>query len=117
MSTTVDPRHTVAWQRIRKRVISAARVRGDPCGICHKPIDYTLSGRSKWGATADHRFSIATHPGLALDPSLLRVVHRFCNLQRGGQLGRARQLARRSGGVNANPPATRRTKGMVSREW
>ena len=102
-----NPRHTTRWQQLRRQVVAAARARGDPCALCGRPIDYTLSGRARWGPTVDHTYSIATHPGLAFDPSLLRIAHRQCNLSRGGKLGRARQLAARNGGafVKGRTPA------------
>jgi hypothetical protein len=98
-----NPRHTPAWQRIRKQIVAAARARADPPAICGRPIDYTLSGRARWGPSVDHLYSIATHPGLAFDPSQLRIVHLTCNLRRGGKLGRARQLAARNGGARSGP--------------
>jgi hypothetical protein len=96
-----DIRHTPAWQKIRRRVVAAARARDDPCAKCGLPINYSASGRTPTGPSVDHAYPLVTHPGLALDESLLQVVHTTCNASAGGRLGRARQKAARNGGAAA----------------
>jgi hypothetical protein len=104
-----NPRHSAEWGRLRSRIVAAARARGDPCALCGRPIDYTLSGRARWGPTVDHEFSIVEHPDLAFEPSLLRIAHRQCNLSRGGRLGKARQVAARNAGRNGGISVNGRT--------
>jgi hypothetical protein len=100
VTDVTDPRHTPAWQRIRRRVVVAARARDLPCARCGGRIDYSASGRTPFGPHVDHAFALATYgDGIALDESLLRVMHGRCNTALGGKLGRARQLARRNGGI------------------
>jgi 5-methylcytosine-specific restriction endonuclease McrA len=94
--TVPNPRHTVQWQQLRKRVIARARYRADPCYRCGQPIDYTLSGRHMWGPTADHILSIAEHPELAYNEELIGVSHRTCNLRYGAALGGRRRAAKRA---------------------
>jgi hypothetical protein len=96
-----DPRHSPAWQRLRRRVVAAARARDDPCATCGRAIDYSASGRTAGGPSVDHAYPLITHPELALEESLLRIVHTRCNASLGGRLGRARQRAARNGGVAA----------------
>ena len=107
-----DPRHTPAWQRIRRRVVATARARDLPCAQCGGPIDYTASGRTRFGPSVDHSYALASYgTEVALDESLLRIMHMACNAGLGGKLGRARQRAARNGGVQ-RPHA-----GMTIREW
>jgi 5-methylcytosine-specific restriction endonuclease McrA len=104
--TIPNPRHTVQWQQIRKRIIAWARYRGDPCFRCGQPIDYRLSGRHPFGATVDHVLSIAEHPELAFVESLLKVSHRTCNLRYGASLGGKRLAAKRAA-LNGRTPRPR----------
>jgi 5-methylcytosine-specific restriction endonuclease McrA len=104
--TIPNPRHTVRWQQIRKRVIDRARYRGDPCHRCGQPINYTLSGRHMWGATVDHVYSIAEHPELTYTETLLAVSHRRCNLRNGASLGGKRLAAKRAA-LNGRTPTPR----------
>jgi 5-methylcytosine-specific restriction endonuclease McrA len=101
--TVPNPRHTVQWQQLRKRVIASAQYRGDSCYRCGQPIDYTLSGRHMWGPTVDHTYSIAEHPELAYVDSLLKVSHRRCNLRYGASLG-GRRLAAKRAALNGHTP-------------
>ena len=104
--TIPNPRHTVQWQQIRKRVIDRARYLADPCYRCGQPIDYTLSGRHTWGPTVDHTYSIAEHPELTFNESLLAVSHRQCNLRYGASLGGKRLAAKRAA-LNGRTPTQR----------
>lgn len=98
-SFVTDPRHTPAWQKIRKRVVAVARAADLPCARCGGQIDYSASGRTPVGPSVDHMYALVTHPELAFEESLLRVVHTHCNASLGGKLGRARERAARNGGV------------------
>jgi hypothetical protein len=105
MTKPTDPRHTVEWQRIRRRVVAAARAANLPCAKCGRPIDYSASGRTQYGPSVDHQFALAIYgAGVALEESLLRIMHTKCNASLGGKLGRARQLGRAKpqGAITAN---------------
>lgn len=52
------------------------------CYLCGKPVDKRLSGRHKWGPTADHVTPIA-RGGAPLDPANGRLAHKFCNMVKG----------------------------------
>jgi hypothetical protein len=94
-----DPRHTVEWQKIRKRVVAAARAAGAPCAQCGGQIDYSASGRTPVGPSVDHAYALAVYgAGVALDETALRIMHTHCNSSEGGKLGRARARAARNGG-------------------
>jgi hypothetical protein len=89
-----NPRHTVEWQRLRKRIVTAARLANLPCAHCGGPIAYDLGGRHPYGPHVDHVIALALAPDQAIDAGLVRVLHAHCNLSLGGKLGRARQLGR-----------------------
>jgi 5-methylcytosine-specific restriction endonuclease McrA len=89
-----NPRHTVAWQRIRRRVVAAARLADLPCAHCGGAIAYNLGGRHPYGPHVDHIVALALAPDQPIDAAMVRVLHAHCNLSLGGKLGRASQLDR-----------------------
>ena len=79
--------HSHAWAKLAKARRALAEQRQEPCYRCGLPIDYTLSGMHKWGPQVDHTLAATLHPGLAMDPRLLAVSHRWCNQRHGARLG------------------------------
>ena len=104
---STDPRHSVAWQKLRKRIVAAARAADLPCAECGKPIAYDIGGRHPLGPSVDHIEALALNPYQPIDSSFVRVLHTTCNARLGGRLGRARQLGR----------APRRRQAITARRW
>jgi hypothetical protein len=65
---STDPRHTVEWQRLRKRIVTAARIANLLCAHCGQPIRYDLGGRHPFGPSVDHTYALALNPELAFEP-------------------------------------------------
>src|SRR5262249_22329800 len=57
-----DPRHTPAWQRVRRRIVAAARAQSLPCARCGRPIDYTARERTPNGPSVDHAATLIRPP-------------------------------------------------------
>ena len=85
-------RQSRAWTELSARYREACRQIDAPCALCGQPIDYTLSGRNRYGFTSDHIETIAT--GGAVLPGFdgLRPAHQKCNAARGDGT-RARNIA------------------------
>jgi hypothetical protein len=85
----------VAWQRIRRRIVAAARAANLPYAKCGHPIDYTASGRTRFGPSVDHVYALAIYGGeIALDESLLRICTPTATRAWAARSGRARHLGR-----------------------
>ena len=91
MSATAHSR-SYAWQTLSKKRIALARQLDEPCGMCGQDIDYTLSGRHKWGATTDHPEAVGLGGNLIVPIETLRVVHHTCNSKDGRKVSAARRF-------------------------
>ena len=86
---------------MRKRI----KALGLPCGICGRPIDYTLTNYTdpRDGKVKRHPLSFEVDEivpiskgGSATDMSNLRPVHRICNQRRGnGTSAKAKRMAQK----------------------
>lgn len=88
MPSPTDPR-LKDYRRVPLRKLVAAR--GEPCGYCHLPIDYT----SLWDLDEILPRSLGGDP---FDPDNVRGAHPLCNKRAGGKLGRAIQLRKNRAG-------------------
>lgn len=79
MTTTHAGRSGRPW----KRLVAEVRQRGERCGICGQPIDYTLARTHPKSFTVDHIRSWSQNPALRTDPGNLRAAHRDCNASKG----------------------------------
>lgn len=63
------------WRKVSARV----KARHDDCGICHRPIDYTLPHSDPMSFEVDHIIPVAIRPDLKYEPTNLQASHRICN--------------------------------------
>ena len=57
---------------------------GCVCWLCKRPIDMSVSGRSKWGLTLDHVLPRSLGGSNAIEN--LRPAHHYCNSKRRNKL-------------------------------
>ena len=76
-----DGTHRPAFQRAKKKIYATQTV----CGICGKPVDFTLRYPHPMSACIDHIVPIAKggHPS---DPENLQLAHWTCNRQKSDKL-------------------------------
>ena len=69
--------HRTALDKNRRRIFATQTI----CGICGKPVDFSLKYPDPLSATVDHIIPIAKggHPS---DISNLQLAHRWCNRQK-----------------------------------
>ena len=65
-----------------KSLRAKVRMRGDPCAICGKPIDYTLPSGDPMSFELDHIVPVA-QGGAEYDISNCQAAHRICNQRKG----------------------------------
>lgn len=72
------------WRRHRQQLLdSPATI----CEWCGQPVDKTLSGRNRWGPSADHIDPL----GFGGQPlGEIRLMHNRCNTARGNHLRKLR---------------------------
>ena len=99
------PSSNPRYARYAERAAARKRIKalGLPCGICGKPIDYTLTTYTdpRDGKVKRHPLSFEVDEivpiskgGSATDMSNLRPVHRICNQRRGnGTSSKSKRLA------------------------
>ena len=92
-----DGTHRLAFERNKKRIYATQTV----CGICGKPVDFSLKYPHPLSACIDHIVPIAKggHPS---DMANLQLAHWCCNRQKSDRL-----LRLRSGGQGAPEVAPR----------
>ena len=76
-------------QLLRQRVLDEE----DICWLCRQPVDKTLSGKTSWGPSVDHR--VPRSKGGTNDRSNLSLAHTGCNSRKKDKLT-APQPRRRS---------------------
>ncbi len=76
------------WRRLQARVFRTEAV----CGLCHEPVDQTLSWPHPMSRSVDHIISIKVAPHLALERTNVQLAHLKCNAAKGSadELPRAR---------------------------
>ncbi len=79
------------WAALSRKRVAIGRANGEPCSMCGNPIDYTLDGRNKWGATSDHIIPIAYGGELIVQLEELNVAHHSCNSRAGVRIANARK--------------------------
>jgi hypothetical protein len=100
----MSTRNSWAWRKLRQQRLALARTNNEPCCRCGQPIDYALSGASKWGPTCDHLDPTSQgHPELTT-PDRLGPAHRQCNISHGGKLGATKTNQQRRQPITAQPP-------------
>ena len=69
--------HRTAYDKNKKRIFATQTI----CGICGKPVDFSLKYPDPLSATIDHIIPIAKggHPS---DIGNLQLAHRWCNRQK-----------------------------------
>jgi 5-methylcytosine-specific restriction endonuclease McrA len=70
-----------AWDSQRARHKQHARTQGEPCWICHEPIDWSAAPRTPRSYSTDH-VTPTSHGGTDA-MSNLRTAHYGCNSSRG----------------------------------
>lgn len=85
MATPRGPRRKITYQdeRIRKRLLDAARNNNEPCCICGQSINYQAHYNAADAPTVEHRLSWRDHPELRRDLGNLGIAHRSCNTAKG----------------------------------
>ena len=76
-------RQSSAWTKQARTFRSACQQADAPCYLCGRPIDYTLSGRTPGGFSADHLEPIANGGVLLPGFAGLAPTHLRCNSKRG----------------------------------
>lgn len=76
------PREGRPYRRSATEAIAAARLAGDPCWLCSRPIDYTKPRGHPASPSADHVDPLV-RGGDVLGP--LMVAHLICNVRRQGK--------------------------------
>lgn len=81
-----DGTHRMAFERNKKKIYATQTV----CGICGRPVDFTLKYPHPLSPCIDHIMPIAKggHPS---DIDNLQLAHWTCNRQKSDKLLRARQ--------------------------
>ena len=76
-----DGAHRAAFDRAKKRIYATQTV----CGICGKPVDFTLNYPHPLSACIDHIIPVARggHPS---DMDNLQLAHWCCNRQKSDKL-------------------------------
>lgn len=92
-----DPRNRngAARRALRARI----RAMGMPCGICGRPIDYSLPAGHPMSFEVDEVVPVS-RGGSPIDPANCQAAHRICNQRRGNrplQSARAERGAARGG--------------------
>ena len=83
-----DPRWGQAWKRLRVQCYQRDKDRNARCVHCGQPIDYSLKPSSSDDSyEPDHRYTVESHPELALLPENVQPSHRKCNRSRGRKAG------------------------------
>jgi hypothetical protein len=80
MSSTHDApwRKSLAWKYLERQVYSEESV----CWLCHTPVDFSATPRTRWSKSVDHVKSVVDFPHLVLVRSNLRLAHYGCNSRR-----------------------------------
>ena len=78
-----DGPHRIAFERNRKRIFATQSV----CGICGKPVDFSLKYPHPLAPCVDHIIPIAKggHPSAMEN---LQLAHWTCNRQKSDRVGR-----------------------------
>lgn len=73
--------HRTAYERNKKRILATQKI----CGICGKPVDFSLKYPHPMSATIDHIIPVAKkgHPS---DINNLQLSHLTCNRQKSDKL-------------------------------
>ncbi len=76
-----DGTHRLAFERAKKKIYATQTC----CGICGKPVDFSLKYPHPLSACIDHIIPVAKggHPS---DPSNLQLAHWACNRQKSDKL-------------------------------
>lgn len=70
----------------RRKLTRRLRALGNPCGICHRPIDYSLPPGDPYSFEADEIVPVS-RGGSELDWDNMQASHRVCNRLKGGRVG------------------------------
>lgn len=83
-----DGTHRLAFERNKKRIYASQTV----CGICGRPVDFSLKYPHPLSACIDHIIPIARggHPS---DIDNLQLAHWTCNRQKSDKLFKTQQTA------------------------
>lgn len=78
-----DGTHRAAFDRAKKKIYATQTV----CGICGKPVDFSLKYPAPLSPCIDHIIPISRggHPS---DMANLQLAHWCCNRQKGDKVGR-----------------------------
>ena len=82
------------WAKLAKRRVNMARLADEPCAACGGGIDYSASGHSRLGPTADHPNPIALGGDMLPSVEALNVMHMQCARRQGGKVTAAKRRMR-----------------------
>ncbi len=97
-----DGKHRAQFDKNKKRIFATQTV----CGICGKPVDFSLKYPHPLSPTIDHIIPISKggHPS---DIDNLQLAHRCCNRQKSDKLIERRDLSQQQAVIsNRVLPAT-----------
>lgn len=66
----------------RTKIRNRLKAEGRPCGLCGRPIDYTLPARHPMSFEVDEIVPIS-HGGSPIDYDNVQPAHRICNQRKG----------------------------------
>lgn len=98
--------HRTAFEKNKKRIYATQTV----CGICGRPVDFSLKYPDPLAACIDHIVPIVRggHPS---DIANLQLAHWTCNRQK------ADKFAREDAARDGNPPLISNRNLPQSRDW
>lgn len=78
----------------RNKLVQRVKARQDPCGICGKPIDYSLPWNDPMAFELDEIIPVSKYwvggyesaEQCALDPNNVQASHRLCNRRKGNKI-------------------------------
>lgn len=87
-----NPRRTNGNRR--NKLVARVKARQDPCGICGKPIDYSLPHEDPMSFELDEIIPVSkywlggyqTPQQCALDPNNVQASHKICNRRKGNKI-------------------------------
>lgn len=83
MTVASNPR--VSNGSLRRKVRAIVKARGDVCGICHAPIDYSLPAGDPWCYELDEIIPVSLG-GSPYDLENLQAAHRICNQRKSNKI-------------------------------
>lgn len=107
--------HRASYNANKKRIFATQSI----CGICGKPVDFTLKYPNKWAATIDHIIPLAKG-GHKSDIDNLQLAHFYCNRMKSDKFlidNNLRNNSKNKKGTELDGPATEKKSLPLSTDW